>query len=248
MNKKFKGQLVCQHLENISREALETYQSIIREYVKGKRGVYALYKKGKLYYVGLASNLRSRLKHHFQDRHAQSWDRFSIYLTGGDEHLKELETLVLRIASPKGNRTAGKFTSSEDLRRKFRSQIAKYQRKELYGLFGEYDAKSELALKPKKSLQIKTGRTATLANYIKNRLHIRFRYKDRMYIAHVRRDGTITFARDSAEAARLQGKVFTSPSLAAVAVTGHTMDGWSCWKYQNSKGEWVLIDKLRKKK
>ena len=49
--------LVFQHLENISRTAVEEYQEIIREYVRGKQGIYALYRRGKLYYVegGLAS-------------------------------------------------------------------------------------------------------------------------------------------------------------------------------------------------
>lgn len=56
--KSCQGQLVCQHLENISRKALENYQKIIKDFVKGRHGVYALYKKGRLYYVGLASNLR----------------------------------------------------------------------------------------------------------------------------------------------------------------------------------------------
>jgi hypothetical protein len=37
-----KGQLVSQHLENISRTALEKYQDILKEYVKGRHGVYAL--------------------------------------------------------------------------------------------------------------------------------------------------------------------------------------------------------------
>ena len=89
--------LVSQHLENISREALEKYQSIIRRHVRRRQGVYALYRRGKLYYVGLASNLRSRLAHHLRDRHQSSWDRFSVYLTIGDSHLKELESLVLRV-------------------------------------------------------------------------------------------------------------------------------------------------------
>lgn len=97
--KSYKGQLVCQHLENISRDALENYQAVIKEFVKGRHGIYALYKKDKLYYVGLASNLRNRLKHHLRDRHAHTWDRFSVYLTIKDEHLKELESLILRIAS-----------------------------------------------------------------------------------------------------------------------------------------------------
>jgi len=73
--------LVCQQLENISREALGKYQDIIRQYVRRRDGVYALYRRGKLHYVDLASNLRSRLGHHLRDRHQDSWDRFSVYLT-----------------------------------------------------------------------------------------------------------------------------------------------------------------------
>src|SRR4030043_614278 len=93
--------LVCQHLENISREALEKYQNIVQRYVRRRQGVYALYRRNKLYYVGLASNLRSRLSHHLRDRHGDSWDRFSVYLTIGDSHLQELEALILRIVQPK---------------------------------------------------------------------------------------------------------------------------------------------------
>lgn len=87
-------------------------------------------------YVGLASNLRSRLNSHLRDRHADTWDRFSIHLTVGDEHLRELESLVMRIATPKGNKQKGKFSRSEDLRRRFRRQVAQYQRIELERLFG----------------------------------------------------------------------------------------------------------------
>jgi len=49
--------LVCQHLENISREALGKYQYIIRQYFRRRHGVYAFYRRRKLHYVGLASNL-----------------------------------------------------------------------------------------------------------------------------------------------------------------------------------------------
>jgi len=38
--------LVCQQLENISREALGKYQDIIRQYVRRRHGVYALYRAG----------------------------------------------------------------------------------------------------------------------------------------------------------------------------------------------------------
>jgi hypothetical protein len=163
--------LVTQHLENLSREVLKDYKDIIREYVKRRHGVYSLYRKNRLYYVGLASNLRSRLNSHLRDRHADTWDRFSIYLTVGDEHLRELESLVMRISSPKGNKQRGKFARSEDLRRRFRRQVAQYQRVELNRLFGFTRAKEAEKLKKRITTD---GRIPTLAKYVTKRFRIHF--------------------------------------------------------------------------
>ena len=58
--------LVTQHLENISREALEQYQQIIHKFIRRRQGVYVLFRRGHLHYVGLASNLRSRLRQHLK--------------------------------------------------------------------------------------------------------------------------------------------------------------------------------------
>ena len=126
-----KAGLVIEHAEDISRTLIKRYPEIITEFARGRSGVYALYKGDSLYYVGLAKNLRSRLHGHLRDRHAEAWDRFSVYLTQGDEHLKELESLVLRIASPVGNRVAGKFSGSKDLLRAFRQRIIDSQKREL---------------------------------------------------------------------------------------------------------------------
>ena len=104
--------LVTQHLENVSREVLERYQQLAQDFIRGRHGVYALYRRGKLYYVGLATNLRGRLKSHLRDRHGESWDRFSVYLTIGDQHMRELEALMLRISKPKGNKVKGRFARS----------------------------------------------------------------------------------------------------------------------------------------
>ncbi len=38
------SQLVCQQLENVSSVVLEEYQDIIKHYIRGRNGVYALYK------------------------------------------------------------------------------------------------------------------------------------------------------------------------------------------------------------
>ncbi len=43
------AQLVSQHLENISLETLSKYQDVIRSYVRGRQGIYALYRKNELY-------------------------------------------------------------------------------------------------------------------------------------------------------------------------------------------------------
>src|SRR6266550_1287317 len=118
-----RSQLVCKQLENVSSVVLEEYQDIIRHYIRGRNGVYALYKGEKLYYVGLATNLRGRLKQHLRDRHRGLWDRFSVYLTIGDYHIKEMESLLLRITRPAGNKQTGKFAKCENLVRRFKRDL-----------------------------------------------------------------------------------------------------------------------------
>jgi hypothetical protein len=240
------AQLVFQHLENISRDALEQYQKIIKQYVHRQSGVYALYNNSKLYYVGLASNLNSRLKHHLNDRHADTWDRFSVYLTQGDSHLREIEALLLRIASPKGNRQMGKLKRSENLKNRFGKDMNAYYKRVFHDMFTHKTEEDELRPRnPKRNIGAET-RGASLAPYVRKRMHIRFEYKGNRYVAHVRRDGTITFGSESHRAKQLMGPVYTSPSLAGKAITGVANDGWMSWKYKNSSGEWVKLNELRK--
>lgn len=228
-----KGQLVSQHLENVSREALEKYQEIIKKYVRDRKGIYALFRRNRLNYVGLASNLRNRLKHHLRDRHAQTWDRFSVYLTIKDEHLHELEALVLRIASPTGNRQTGRLVRSQDLRPEFKRAINKYHKIEVGIIFGKSEKKPPEKGKPK----LKDGRQPVLAPYVSKRFEIRQRYKNKLYRATVRKNGSILY----------KGKTFNSPSLAGHAIKGRATNGWTTWKYERAPGDWVLLDNLRKK-
>lgn len=244
MRKNSAVNLVCQYLENISRKALEEYQDTIKKYVCDRHGVYALYRKNRLYYVGLASNLRSRLRHHLKDRHADAWDSFSVYLTIGGRHLHELETLLLRIIDRKGNKQRGRFGKADDLKRKFRRELKQAQSEELERLFCDNIMKTQLG----KEIELDKieRKRPILASFVDRRLHIRFRHKGKLYIAHIRRNGLITFAKESAEANRLQGKVFLSPSRAAKAVTKREMNGWAVWTYERAPGDWVPLDELRK--
>jgi hypothetical protein len=213
--------LVCQHLEDISREALERHQRIIKQYVRRRNGVYALYRKGKLYYVGLAKNLRSRLTHHLRDRHGAAWDRFSVYFTLGDQHLRELESLVLRIVQPKGNKQRGKFPKSEDIRRRFARDVKDRLNYEVALLLGD---------KPRKSASqgrgVKFRRTKLMAWF-----------KGKKLRAQLLKGGRVRFG----------GKVYDSLSTAAAkACKRVSCNGWTFWKYQRAPGDWVTVDHLRK--
>jgi len=222
-------QLVCQHLENISGDVLEDYQDIIREYVRRRQGVYALYHDDDLYYVGLASDLSSRLKAHLSDKHAGQWNRFSVYLTIGDKHLRELETLILHVLKPRpeGNSMAGRFARSEDLRARLDRDIKQRDQEKRDHIFGKTDEKIRVVL---------PGRMPQLCPYVKKVSRLRGRSKGKTFHAPVRNDGSI----------RLQGKVYFSPSAAAQAITGYAVDGWLFWKYERAPGDWVLLDEVRK--
>ena len=179
--------LVCQHLENISRDALERHQDIIRNYVRGRQGVYALYRGDRLYYVGLAKNLRMRLATHMRNRHGQSWDRFSVYLTIGDRTLRELEALLLRIVKPKGNNQKGKFAKSEDLKRRLGHDVRVHYQNEMRSLLGRPQKVGKSKLKP-----IPKGKIGRTVKALGGRaLRLRRVYKGTLYKARIRKDGKV---------------------------------------------------------
>ena len=108
--------IVTGHLEKISAKVFDDFSSVITDLIKGHQGIYALFKKDRLYYVGLAGNLKGRIHSHNTDRHQNKWTHFSLYIVRKEDHIREIESLVLRIAYPKGNSIKGKLKQSEDLR------------------------------------------------------------------------------------------------------------------------------------
>ena len=233
------AQLVCQHLENVSRDVLAHYSEIIREFVRDRHGIYALYRKNRLYYVGLATNLRARLNQHLRDRHAETWDHFSLYLTVGHQHLREIESVLVRIGRPRGNRAKPEFLRSQNLRPGLRRQVSECQRRELRELFpGGTLSDANAQTGKKRQLQLRAGRQPALAPYLADDkgFPIRFRFKGKLHKGRVRANGTIGY----------QGQVFTSPSSAAKAVTKKASDGWKAWRYEQAPGDWVPLSELRR--
>ncbi len=224
-----KRSLVVSHLEGINRNVLEKFQDIVSDYVKGHEGVYALFRKSRLYYVGLASNLRSRVKQHLKDKHAESWDRFSVYLTRGESHLKEMESLLIRVSKPPGNRQKAKFVRSEDLKRRFRRDVQRRQKQELDSIMGT-DAKTA----PRTQ---KTIGNSLIDIYAAGIRSIRAKHKGQVFTARITRAGEIIFRKQK----------YKSPSGAGQAVMGHSCDGWTFWNYRTSDGRWVRLTELRHK-
>src|ERR1700723_623721 len=74
-------------------------------------GIYVLYRKGRVYYIGLSiSSMRSRLRSHAsRDRHVGKWDAFSFYQVRRRKYIKDIESLLIRIFRPVGNKVSGRF-------------------------------------------------------------------------------------------------------------------------------------------
>ena len=230
-----KVQLVCQHLEGISRKVLQSYPEIVRGLARGRHGIYALYRRDRLYYLGLATDLRQRLTQHLRDQHAQTWDRFSLYLTVGDDHISEIESLFLRISRPRGNKVTPGLSRSQNLLPGLRSQIKVRQQAELEDIAPRARPRSR---KVQRVAEIGDdgAKKPVLAPFVTERFALRWPYKGKLHKATVRRDGSIRYG----------GKVCNSPSLAAKAVAGRPMNGWRCWRYERAPGDWVVLDQLRK--
>ena len=222
--------LVLQHLENISGRVLEEYPKIVQQMIRGRAGIYALYRRDKLYYVGLASNLMGRIKHHLVDRHRGLWDRFSVYLTAHNEHIKELESLLLRVVSPSGNKSGGKFAESESLLRTLNASIKDSDDSHRAQILGGYIAEHHRQSKLRKG----KGKIP-LAGIVEHRITLRATFDRRKYRATLRKDGKISFRK----------KLYESPTAAAEAITRRAQNGWRFWLYRNKKGNWVPLNEMK---
>lgn len=223
--------LVVEYLEKVSSEILEAYKKEIKQYSRGRNGIYALYSGKKLYYVGLASSLSGRLNMHLRDRHKGRWDSFSMYLTADTSYLKEIESLILRIADIEGNRVKGKLKGASDLRSEIVRTIKYSQQAELDFLMGRSGSRRGQAIASTKVNQNQTE----LVRYGLAKTRIRAMYKGKVYKARIDRNGWVIY----------KGKRFPALSAAGIHILGRTCNGWTFWHAKNRQGKWVKIDTWR---
>jgi hypothetical protein len=118
--------LVQAHINGLSVAVIENHRDCFREFLgKGRTGIYVLRKDRAIFYVGLASSLRSRLPDHLKDHLKGKWDEFDLYILrkGKRKYLRELEALLIRVAKPAGNRAEPKFVRHNNITKKFREAL-----------------------------------------------------------------------------------------------------------------------------
>jgi hypothetical protein len=218
--------LVFAHLEGVSRKLFEQHPDVVRKFIGRNSGIYALFRKKSLYYVGLATALRGRLKAHIKNRHGESWDRFSIYLTINDQHLREIEALLLRIASPPGAKQHGKLAQSKDMRRRIARAIRAEQESEVMSLFGRSSHAPEII----------DGTDTDLTRLLPQGGRLRGSNKGKIYKALARPNGKIRF----------NGKYYKSLSVAASTALKRPTNGWWFWQVERGRGNWVRLNKIRR--
>lgn len=222
---------VSGYFERVSWKVLDKHRPIVKLMIRGHAGVYALYKGDKLYYVGLANNLMNRVNHHLKDRHKGKWDRFSVYLTTDNAHMRPLEALMLRVINPAGNKVKGKLTGAQDMVRLLKRKMDEYQRDETAALLG-----GRFVSHRRRSKARGVVGTLILARLVERPIPLKAWYKDKEFRATLRRDGHIHFKR----------KLFDSPSGAAKTAVGRGIRGWLFWHFRNPRGEWVPLQTMKR--
>ena len=123
--------LIKGSLEKIPAEVIEdaSFRKKLRQIMMGWSGVYVLYKDDDVYYIGKASSSFWRLWRHFRrDRHVGKWNKFSVFRFKIG-NLTALETLLLHISKPKGNKSIPRIPRDMELTRILRKEVNEARKK-----------------------------------------------------------------------------------------------------------------------
>jgi hypothetical protein len=215
--------LVVKRLEGVSKSVFKNYSELITNLVGNSSGVYALYDDTELYYVGKSIDLKRRVKQHLKDKHYASWTHFSFYLLRKEEHISDIESLLIRIANPRGNTAKPKGTSSGVMRKELQRMVKDQQDKERKEMFS-----GKTGVKKKK---VSSKVSKTLVGLVPRKAALYRTYKGKEYNAALLSNGII----------KVGAKKFTSPSAAAKSITKRSANGWNFWYIKDSNGDWVKL-------
>ena len=105
-----RGSLIKYPLENIRAECFEAIRKELKDILHKQPGIYAFYEGDKVVRVGLTGSLYGRIYGQWKSKKLK-WDKFSIFVVRNIKYLRDLETAIVRIAKPKGNKQVGRVPS-----------------------------------------------------------------------------------------------------------------------------------------
>ena len=128
-SKSTKGALIKGMSRRLPSEILESplFAQRLKDIMRRYAGIYALYRKEELYYVGLTRNLLGRIRWHLRDRHAGKWDTFIVFRIERVKYLKDIETLIHHLVDAPGNRVKGKVPRDSDLNHVLREVLREHE-------------------------------------------------------------------------------------------------------------------------
>ncbi|MDR0953632.1 MAG: DUF2924 domain-containing protein [Elusimicrobiota bacterium] len=164
--------MIVYQLHRASIDVLLEYEKALLEKIGDNGGIYVLYKGDRIYYVGKATTLKQRIKQHFNDKHKNKWDAFSLYVVSNPKFIPELERILIALIKPAGN----SLTYQREIKRsesELKNAIRSLQNEYLDKLFpsGEKAIKST---SQKSKLLTKT-------------------FKGKKYTALLQKDGTVIY-------------------------------------------------------
>jgi len=223
--------LVVKKLEGVSKLIFRDYHKQITELIGNSHGIYALYDENELYYVGKSTDLKNRVKQHLKDRHLASWTHFSLYLVRNAEHISEIESLIIRVANPKGNAKKYKTDKGTSLLKQLQALVKQRQQVEFNIMFSTTIDKREQTPRTDKH-------QFALHGLVQKKTALYRTYKGKEYRALLTPRGKIKF----------NGKIYETPTAAAMSIVSRTsVNGWTFWYFKNAEGEWARLSDLRGK-
>ena len=245
---KIKKRIFTEKIEGIPISFFDSrYKTLVKEELKNKFGVYALYdKKKRLYYIGIAQhNIANRIKQHKRNTHKGQWKYFSVYFTKEKDFIKSLEDAFISIVLPKGNIQKPMKIDKGDKR--IIRKMEKIDKNKRLSMFDSRKSKAQTLNTSKKSIRKKLHvkrliRKNNLNVALKNRFQTSIplekldKRNNKIYRATLLKSGQIKY----------KDKIYNTPSSAAKVATGLEKNGWTFWHFKHGD-QWVKLDFLRKK-